>query len=308
MKEELSAKAVEEWLIVQIAKLIGQKTESIDVHKSFADYGLSSLDAVSLSGDLEEILNQQLPPTLAYDHPSISMLSQYLANKKPSETTKSNNSANKSDPKEAIAIVGMGCRFPGASSPEEYWQLLSQGVDKISDVPKDRWDNEQFYHPDPSVPGKATTFKGGYLDNIDQFDPFFFGISPSEAQNTATQTAAPRHIPMPASSASLDGAPAGHQRLVPNGVPPPAAGMQPNGVAPGSRFTGAQSSGRMPPPTHAWAQPPSWGHQVAQALAAALATNDRCFSRTYVRVKRSHIGTLPGSIQRVDQLLIAFFS
>ena len=187
MKEELSAKAVEEWLIVQIAKLIGQKTESIDVHKSFADYGLSSLDAVSLSGDLEEILNQQLPPTLAYDHPSISMLSQYLANKKPSETTKSNNSANKSDPKEAIAIVGMGCRFPGASSPEEYWQLLSQGVDKISDVPKDRWDNEQFYHPDPSVPGKATTFKGGYLDNIDQFDPFFFGISPSEAKNMDPQ-------------------------------------------------------------------------------------------------------------------------
>jgi len=187
MKEELSAKEIEEWLIVQIAELISQKPESIDVHKSFADYGLSSLDAVSLSGDLEEILNQKLPVTLAYDHPSVSMLTQYLANKKPSETACSKNSVNNSDSKEAIAIVGMGCRFPGAQSLEEYWQLLSQGVDKISDVPTGRWDIERFSHPDPSVPGKATTFKGGFLDNIDQFDPFFFGISPSEAKNMDPQ-------------------------------------------------------------------------------------------------------------------------
>ncbi|MEM7530533.1 MAG: SDR family NAD(P)-dependent oxidoreductase [Chloroflexota bacterium] len=82
---------------------------------------------------------------------------------------------------EPIAIVGMGCRFPGADGPDEFWQMLRNGTDAIGEVPKDRWDMDEYYDPDASVPGKISTRFGGFIDEIDQFDPFFFNISPREA-------------------------------------------------------------------------------------------------------------------------------
>ena len=83
---------------------------------------------------------------------------------------------------EPIAIIGMGCRFPGgANTPEAFWQLLKNGVDAVSEVPADRWDANALYDPDPSTPGKMNTRWGAFLDQLDQFDPNFFGISPREA-------------------------------------------------------------------------------------------------------------------------------
>jgi acyl transferase domain-containing protein len=83
---------------------------------------------------------------------------------------------------EPIAIIGMGCRFPGgANSPEQYWDLLANGVDAISEIPSERWDAELLYDPDPEAVGKVVSRFGGYLDQIDQFDPYFFGIAPKEA-------------------------------------------------------------------------------------------------------------------------------
>lgn len=83
---------------------------------------------------------------------------------------------------EPIAIIGMGCRFPGgANSPEQFWDLLANGVDAISETPKDRWDIDTLYDADVDVPGKVASRWGGYLKDIDQFDPYFFGISPKEA-------------------------------------------------------------------------------------------------------------------------------
>ncbi|MEK7326261.1 MAG: beta-ketoacyl synthase N-terminal-like domain-containing protein, partial [Chloroflexota bacterium] len=82
---------------------------------------------------------------------------------------------------EPIAIVGLGCRFPGANSPEAFWQLLQNGVDAIAEVPADRWDVDALFDPDPTAPGKISTRWGGFLKDVDQFDPHFFGISPREA-------------------------------------------------------------------------------------------------------------------------------
>jgi len=82
---------------------------------------------------------------------------------------------------EPIAIVGMGCRFPGANSLPEFWQLLRDGVDAIASVPADRWDWRQLYDADPSAPGKMYSHQGGFLEQVDRFDPLFFGIAPREA-------------------------------------------------------------------------------------------------------------------------------
>ncbi|WP_299411716.1 non-ribosomal peptide synthetase [Acaryochloris sp. IP29b_bin.148] len=83
---------------------------------------------------------------------------------------------------EPIAIIGMGCRFPGGvNDPDAYWQLLQSGQDPITEVPPERWDVEDYFNSDPSVSGKTYTRYGGFIDNVDQFDPSFFGISPREA-------------------------------------------------------------------------------------------------------------------------------
>ncbi len=83
---------------------------------------------------------------------------------------------------EPIAIIGMACRFPGgADTPEAYWNLLHNGVNAVTEVPKDRWDIDAYYDPDMDAPGKMNTRWGGFLDTpIDTFDAYFFGISPVE--------------------------------------------------------------------------------------------------------------------------------
>lgn len=78
--------------------------------------------------------------------------------------------------KEPIAIIGIGCRFPGAKNPQAFWQLLCDGVDAISEIPKDRWDVESF-----SDAEETSTHWGGFVDKVDRFDPEFFGIAPREA-------------------------------------------------------------------------------------------------------------------------------
>ncbi|MGZ5580800.1 MAG: beta-ketoacyl synthase N-terminal-like domain-containing protein, partial [Methylobacter sp.] len=89
---------------------------------------------------------------------------------------------------EAIAIVGIGCRFPGGvDSPESYWQLLSEGKDAVVEVPAQRWDNQSYYHPEANKPGYINTTRAAVLDQVDQFDPQFFNISPREAVNLDPQ-------------------------------------------------------------------------------------------------------------------------
>ncbi len=83
---------------------------------------------------------------------------------------------------EPIAIVGIGCRLPGADSPEGFWQLLRNGVDAISTVPSDRWNVDELYDPQPATPAKMNTRWGGFLQRVDQFEPGFFGVSAREAE------------------------------------------------------------------------------------------------------------------------------
>src|SRR5271166_4742341 len=84
--------------------------------------------------------------------------------------------------KDRIAIIGIGCRFPGGvNDTESFWKLLAEGREAVSGVPPDRWNVERFFDPEPGLPGKSIARRGGFLEGIDQFDPQFFGISPREA-------------------------------------------------------------------------------------------------------------------------------
>ena len=84
--------------------------------------------------------------------------------------------------KEPIAIIGLGCRFPGgAHTPDAFWQLLVSGQDAVRETPASRWDVSAYYDPDPTAPGKTYTKNGGFIDEVDLFDPEFFGISRREA-------------------------------------------------------------------------------------------------------------------------------
>ena len=83
-----------------------------------------------------------------------------------------------------IAVIGLGCRFPGgADDPEAYWRLLRDGIDAVSEVPPERWGLEGLYDPDPDAPGKIATRHGGFLafERLADFDARFFAISPREA-------------------------------------------------------------------------------------------------------------------------------
>ncbi|MBZ0294961.1 MAG: type I polyketide synthase [Anaerolineae bacterium] len=90
---------------------------------------------------------------------------------------------------EPIAIIGMGCRFPGnVNTPEQFWQFLLDGQDAIQEIPANRWDNDQYYDPDADVPGKIGTRRGGFIEQpIEHFDAPFFGISPREARSMDPQ-------------------------------------------------------------------------------------------------------------------------
>ncbi|MDE5123997.1 MAG: polyketide synthase, partial [Trichodesmium sp. St19_bin1] len=96
---------------------------------------------------------------------------------------KSRIEALESTKTEPIAVVGMACRFPGgANSPQKLWQLLSDGVDAITEIPPQRWNVDKYYDPNPETPGKMSTRSGGFLqEDIAKFDPLFFGISEREA-------------------------------------------------------------------------------------------------------------------------------
>ncbi|MER5705791.1 SDR family NAD(P)-dependent oxidoreductase, partial [Micromonospora sp. NPDC002296] len=84
---------------------------------------------------------------------------------------------------EPIAIVAMGCRFPGGvRGPEDLWRLVAEEADAVGELPDDRgWDIATLVDPEPGVPGRTYTTAGGFLDDPYQFDPVFFGISPREA-------------------------------------------------------------------------------------------------------------------------------
>ncbi|GAA5507177.1 type I polyketide synthase [Novipirellula caenicola] len=91
------------------------------------------------------------------------------------------------DDSNAIAIIGMGCRMPGADSPDAFWDLIQHQRESVGPVPPSRWDRDQYYDPSGRTPGKMSVDAMGAVSNVDMFDPAFFGIAPREASRMDPQ-------------------------------------------------------------------------------------------------------------------------
>lgn len=179
----LDRQEIEIWLVNWLREKRKLATAEIDVEKSFSDYGLNSLEVVGLTGDLEKKFEQILLPTIIWDYPTIKSLSVYLSQKdrvtpiEPSSQLQSIIQAQTTVHQDAIAVIGMGCRFPRANNPDEFWQVLHQGIDAISEVPSARR-AKGLTHP---ALNHLKARWGGMIDQIEEFDSYFFGIAPKEA-------------------------------------------------------------------------------------------------------------------------------
>jgi len=176
---------ITELVKAQVMESLGMEPNvAVDLHQGFFDMGMDSIISVELRNNLQRLLGNQvsLSPTFAFDYPSINESSEAI-NSLFSVTSISEMVETRTYELEPIAVIGMSCRFPKtASSPEAFWELLYEGVDGTSEIPKQRWDIDAYYDPDPDVVGKMSTRRGGFVKDIDLFDADFFGISPNEAK------------------------------------------------------------------------------------------------------------------------------
>ncbi|MEU7079187.1 type I polyketide synthase [Streptomyces sp. NPDC046409] len=156
---------------------------TLDPSVPLAEQGLDSLAAVDLHRRLTERTGLDLPVGLAYDCPTVRDLADRLLAGDGAAADATPEPAADGPADEPVAIVGIGCRFPGGiETPADLWRLLADGGEVLSDFPRDRgWDLEQLFDEDPDVPGSSYARTGGFLDTATEFDAEFFGISPRES-------------------------------------------------------------------------------------------------------------------------------
>ena len=180
------ARQIRDWLVRWLAAEVGLEIRSIETSRPFSSLGLDSSTGVRLASDLQEWLDRPFDATLVWSYPTIDALAAYLIGGVGASATPALRPQERRD--EPLAVIGMACRFPGGvEDVEAFWRLLREGVDAISEVPRERWDARAFFDPDPDAPGKMTSLWGGFVDGVDRFDADFFGISPREAENMDPQ-------------------------------------------------------------------------------------------------------------------------
>ncbi|MEV7289286.1 beta-ketoacyl synthase N-terminal-like domain-containing protein, partial [Streptomyces sp. NPDC093252] len=171
----------------QVGAVLGTPAdEPIEVTTPFTDLGMDSMAAVTLTESLSTATGVDLHSGSVYDFPTPERLAHHLADllqpeQRPQTRAPATPQPNDDDD-DLIAVVGIGCRFPGGiTTPHDLWQLLTNGEHAITDFPTNRGWPTNLHHPDPHHPGTTYTNQGGFLHDADQFDAEFFGISPREA-------------------------------------------------------------------------------------------------------------------------------
>lgn len=176
------------WLRDWVSQATGVAATEILDSTPLENYGLSSRDAVVLSGELENLLGTRLDATVAYEYPTIELLANRLLTEPAGRrddaprVQRTTRAAQGSD----IAVIGLSGRFPGAKDVPEFWTMLAESRAGTGPLPVGRWSE---YSADPVMSEKIAQHNtdGGYIDDVASFDAEFFGLSPLEAANMDPQ-------------------------------------------------------------------------------------------------------------------------
>jgi polyketide synthase PksN len=186
-----------------LAKETKLHADDIDMRLPLGRYGIESMMILRLNGELERHFGS-LSKTLFFEFATLEEIAAYFvtehgprcrellgvaaATSSVSAAAKERQAAAPALPAahrredDGIAIVGLSGRYPIADDMEEFWANLAQGRDCITEIPADRWDHSRFFDPDPTARGRAYSKWGGFLRDVDRFDPLFFNIAPREAE------------------------------------------------------------------------------------------------------------------------------
>ena len=157
-----------QWLTDYLVRTIGCRPDEVDPERSLKDLGMGSAEAVVLSGELSDLLGRPVDPVEFWQYPSINALLDFLTGSPSAAAAPGAEQPHPHD--EPIAVIGLGCRFPGdISGPDELWRFVSEGRSAVSEVPAGR------------ATLTPTADWGSFLSGIDEFDAEFFEISPREA-------------------------------------------------------------------------------------------------------------------------------
>ncbi len=184
LPESAGERLVLETVCEHAAAVLHRDPADLDATQAFTDLGFVSMTAMELRNRLATTTGVRVSPAAVFDHPTAERLAAHLRTLLTgSQEVAAAPVVTASVADEPVAIVAMGCRFPGdVASPEQLWDLVASGRDATSSFPANRgWDVTDLYDPTPGTPGRTYVRRGGFLHDADRFDPLLFGISPREA-------------------------------------------------------------------------------------------------------------------------------
>lgn len=194
-------------LVSMAAGIIGLEPKRIDPKVNFGEYGFESVSLTELSKKIAERFTVEVAPTLFFERPSIDRVASWLIDEYESQVetiyapraeqtahdkkqkfvneyavSKQEKHDSPISSNEPIAIIGMSGKFPGSKDLKQFWENLCAERNLVTEIPKERWDWREFDNENIADEQRSKSHWGGFIDDVDKFDPLFFGISPIEAE------------------------------------------------------------------------------------------------------------------------------
>ncbi|UXA15916.1 type I polyketide synthase [Mycobacterium sp. SMC-4] len=185
MTAPLDEAAIRRWLVDYLVTNMGCNPDQIDAGASMHDLGVGSRDAVVLTGELSELVGSTVSPVDFWQYPTVDALAKFLSGGEVEPVDVVAPAPNPGGFNEPIAVIGLGCRFPGDGAdlqgPDQYWEFLLDGGSSVTEVPAQRWAPFDDGTAESEAVLDTVTRWGSYLSDVDQFDAEFFEIMPREA-------------------------------------------------------------------------------------------------------------------------------